>query len=46
MSMVVLSQAGVGRLRVLVGKAEIVHSFMLDVVEGGAECSTTHSQIG
>jgi len=44
--MVALSQAGVGRLGVLVGKAVVVHSFVLGVVEGGAECSAAHSQIG
>ena len=45
MPMVALSQAGVGRLGVLVGKAEVVHSFELDIVEGGVECSAAHSQI-
>ena len=46
MPMAALSQAGVGRLGVLVGKAEVSHNFGLDVVEGGAECSAAHSQIG
>ena len=44
--MVALSPAGVRRLGVLVGKAEVVHSFVSDVVKGGAECSAVHSQNG
>jgi len=46
MPRVALSQAGLGRRGILVRKAVVVHSFVWGAVEGGAQCSAAHSQIG
>ena len=46
MPRVALSQAGLERRGILVGKAVVVQSFVWGAVEGGAQCSAMHSQIG